>query len=94
MVSLMRVADYAEGIERCNQTEFGLSASIFSGNIKSAIEFASDIQAGMVHVNSQTTGAEPHMPFGGMKASSNFSREMGRHGLEWYTQLKAIYVEG
>jgi aldehyde dehydrogenase (NAD+) len=47
----------------------------------------------MVHVNSQTTGADPTMPFGGMKASSNFSRELGRWGLDWFTQTKAIYVE-
>jgi aldehyde dehydrogenase (NAD+) len=94
MVSLMRVKDYAEGIERCNDTEFGLSASVFSRDIKNAIAFAHDIQAGMVHINSQTTGAEPNMPFGGMKASSSWSREMGQHGLDWYTQLKAIYVEG
>jgi len=94
MVSLMRVRDYRESIERCNDTEFGLSASIFSRNVKNAVAFGHDIQAGMVHVNSQTTGAEPNMPFGGMKASSSFSREMGRHGLDWYTQLKAVYVEG
>lgn len=94
MVSLMRVGGYDEGIARCNDTEFGLSASLFSKSTKNAIAFAHDIQAGMVHVNSQTTGAEPNMPFGGMKASSSWSREMGQHGLDWYTQLKAVYVEG
>jgi alpha-ketoglutaric semialdehyde dehydrogenase len=94
MVSLMRVADCQEGIARCNDTEYGLSAAIFSTNIKSAIAFAHQIQAGMVHINSQTPGAEPNMPFGGMKASSSGSREMGQYGLDWYTQIKAIYVEG
>jgi len=94
MVSLMRVSDYHEGVERCNATHYGLSASLFSTSMKRAIEWVEDIDAGMVHVNSQTPGAEPHMPFGGMKASSNFSREFGRWGLEWYTQLKSVYVEG
>jgi aldehyde dehydrogenase (NAD+) len=94
MVSLMRVADYAEGIERCNDTAFGLSASLFSRETRAAIEFAHDIEAGMVHINSQTPGAEPNMPFGGTKASSSFSREMGQYGLDFYTQLKSIYVEG
>jgi acyl-CoA reductase-like NAD-dependent aldehyde dehydrogenase len=94
MVSLIRVRDYAEGVERCNDTEYGLSASVFSRSIATAISFAHDVEAGMVHVNSQTPGAEPNMPFGGVKASSSFSREMGQHGLDWYTQLKAIYVEG
>lgn len=94
MVSLMRVAGYDDGVQRCNDTPFGLSAALFSRSIRSAIRFADDAQAGMVHVNSQTPGAEPNMPFGGTKASSSFSREMGGHGLEWYTQLKAVYVEG
>lgn len=94
MVSLMRVTGYEDGVRACNDTEFGLSASVFSASTGNAIRFAHDVQAGMVHVNSQTTGAEPNMPFGGMKASSSFTREMGRHGLDWYTQLKAVYVEG
>lgn len=94
MVSLLRVADYAEGVERCNDTPYGLSASVFSRDIGAAIGFAHDIDAGMVHINSQTPGSEPNMPFGGMKGSSSYSREMGQHGLDWYTQLKSIYVEG
>lgn len=94
MVSLMRVSGYDEGVERCNETHYGLSASLFSGSIKRAIEWVEDIDAGMIHVNSQTTGSEPQMPFGGMKGSSNFSREFGHWGLDWYTQVKAVYVEG
>ena len=94
MVSLMRVRDYDAGVMACNETEFGLSASLFSTSTANAIRFAHDIAAGMVHVNSQTPGAEPNMPFGGMKASSTYSREMGRHGLDWFTQLKSLYVEG
>lgn len=93
LTSLMRVSGYEDGVERCNETPFGLSASLFSSSMGNAIRFAEDIDAGMIHVNSQTTGAEPHMPFGGMKASSNYSRELGRWGVEWYTQLKAVYVE-
>lgn len=94
MVSLMRVSGYDEGVERCNATHYGLSASLFSASMKQAIRWVDDVDAGMVHVNSQTTGAEPQMPFGGMKASSNFSREFGHWGLDWYTQVKAVYVEG
>jgi aldehyde dehydrogenase (NAD+) len=93
MLSLMRVADYDEGVRACNDTEYGLSASVFSRSVRVAIDFANDVEAGMVHVNSQTPGAEPNMPFGGVKASSSFSREMGQHGLDWYTQLKAVYVD-
>jgi len=48
----------------------------------------------MVHINSQTTGGEPHIPFGGTKRSSSYSREVGRHGLEFFSQIKTIYLEG
>jgi aldehyde dehydrogenase (NAD+) len=94
MVSLLRVADYAEGVKCCNDTPYGLSASVFSRDVGAAIAFSNDIDAGMVHINSQTPGSEPNMPFGGMKGSSSFSREMGQHGLDWYSQVKSIYVEG
>jgi aldehyde dehydrogenase (NAD+) len=94
LVSVMRVRDAEEGVRRCNESIYGLSASVFTSDIGSAIRFAKAIEAGMVHVNSQTTGAEPHMPFGGMKASSNFSRELGETSLDWFSQTRAIYVEG
>src|SRR4029078_1246948 len=62
MVSLMRVAGYEDGVRACTAPEFGLSASVSSASTGNAIRFAHDIQAGMVHVNSQTPGAEPNMP--------------------------------
>jgi aldehyde dehydrogenase (NAD+) len=94
LLSLFEVADLQEGIARCNDTPFGLSASLFSGRLATALEFADGVAAGMVHVNSQTTGSEPHLPFGGMKRSSSFSREVGRHGLEFFSQVKTVYLEG
>ena len=57
------------------------------------MKFALELEAGMVHVNSQTTGAEPHMPFGGFKHSSNFSRELGRQSLDFFTQVQSLYLE-
>jgi acyl-CoA reductase-like NAD-dependent aldehyde dehydrogenase len=94
LLSLFEVADLQEGIARCNDTPFGLSASLFSSRLATALEFADGVAAGMVHVNSQTTGSEPHLPFGGMKRSSSFSREVGRHGLEFFSQVKTVYLEG
>jgi aldehyde dehydrogenase (NAD+) len=94
MAALFAVADFEEGIARCNDTPFGLSASLFSSNLTHALAFADGIDAGMIHVNSQTTGAEPHIPFGGFKQSSSFSRELGRHGIEFFSQVKTVYLEG
>jgi aldehyde dehydrogenase (NAD+) len=94
LCSLFPVDGIDEGIRRCNQTRYGLSASVFTGSLTAAIEFCDRVDAGMIHVNSQTTGAEPHLPFGGTKLSSSYSREVGRYGLEFFSQLKTMYLEG
>jgi alpha-ketoglutaric semialdehyde dehydrogenase len=94
MLSVLPVSDLRTGIAACNATAFGLSAAIFTRSIRSAIEFTREVEAGIIHVNSATTGAEPTMPFGGMKESSNFSRELGTWGLDWFTETKAVYVDG
>jgi len=94
LMSVFAVDDLEEGIRRCNQTQYGLSASLFSASLASALRFTEGVDAGMIHINSQTTGGEPHIPFGGMKHSSSFSREVGRHGLEFFSQIKTVYLEG
>jgi acyl-CoA reductase-like NAD-dependent aldehyde dehydrogenase len=94
LTALFAVEDLDEGIRRCNDTPFGLSASLFSGSLACATEFSRRVDAGMIHINSQTTGAEPHLPFGGAKLSSSYSREVGRHGLEFFSQVKTVYLEG
>ena len=49
---------------------------------------------GLVHVNGETAGAEPHVPFGGMKGSSSWSREQGKAASDFYTQTKTVYWDG
>jgi aldehyde dehydrogenase (NAD+) len=92
-MALMRCKDVEEGIALANGVKFGLSASIFTGSISDAQKFVKGVQAGMVHVNSQTAGAEAHVPFGGMKASSNLVREQGRAAMEFYTVIKTVYLD-
>jgi len=72
----------------------GQAARRGQGRGRSALAFAAGVDVGMVHINSQTTGGEPHIPFGGTKRSSSYSREVGRHGLEFFSQIKTIYLEG
>ena len=74
VLAVMPVDDLEEGVALANSVKYGLSASIFTRDIATAFRFIRDVQAGIVHVNSETAGAEPHAPFGGMKASSSFSR--------------------
>jgi aldehyde dehydrogenase (NAD+) len=82
-----------EAIAVANSVRFGLSASIFTRDIGRALGFIQKIQAGIVHVNSETAGAEPHVPFGGYKGSSSYSREQGKASREFYTQVKTVYFD-
>ena len=66
-----------EAIERANAVEFGLSASIFTNSLQATQEFVKRLEAGMLHVNSQTAGADVHVPFGGIKASGFGPHEQG-----------------
>jgi alpha-ketoglutaric semialdehyde dehydrogenase len=87
-------ADGLEGaIEIANKVRFGLSASIFTRDLATALTFAQKIEAGIVHVNSETAGAEPQVPFGGFKGSSSYSREQGKAAREFFTQIKTVYID-
>ena len=93
LMGLMKCRTVEEGIDLANAVRYGLSASIFTGSLADAHKFVRGIQAGMVHVNSQTAGAEAHVPFGGLKASSNLVREQGRAAMDFYTVIKTVYVD-
>jgi alpha-ketoglutaric semialdehyde dehydrogenase len=87
------VDGYDEALAIANKVRFGLSASIFTRDLGKAMAFARDIQAGIVHVNSETPGAEPQVPFGGYKGSSSYSREQGKASREFFTQTKTVYLD-
>lgn len=93
VVGIIPARNMDEAIEIANGVSFGLSASIVTRDIRRAFDFIRSIEAGIVHVNSETAGAEPHVPFGGMKGSSSYSREQGRAAMEFFTQTKTIYLD-
>ncbi len=92
-VGVIRARSLEEAIEIANGVSYGLSASLVTRDIRKAFDFIRSIEAGVVHVNSETAGAEPHVPFGGMKGSSSYSREQGRAAMEFFTQVKTIYLD-
>ena len=92
VTSMYRFADLDEAIERSNQTRFGLSASIFTRDPGTVQRFATEAQAGIVRVNAPTAGGEPHVPFGGTKASGYGPREQGRAAMEFYTETVTVYT--
>ncbi len=73
-------------------TEYGLSAAVFSENVPAALELAQRIESGICHVNDTTVHDERQMPFGGAKASG-FGRFGGRAALEEFTELRWITVQ-
>jgi aldehyde dehydrogenase (NAD+) len=93
VLSILRVPDFDAALAVANGVAFGLSASVFTRDIGKALRFAREIEAGLVRINGETAGVEPQAPFGGMKASSSFSREQGQGAKEFYTQIKTISLE-
>ncbi|RLV95427.1 hypothetical protein JA1_000984 [Spathaspora sp. JA1] len=90
VVSVAKFSTDEEVIEYANGTDYGLGAAIFTKDITVAHNMASDIQAGMVWINS-SNDSDVHIPFGGVKMSG-VGRELGEYGLSMYTQAKAIHV--
>ena len=84
--------DLAHALDLANGTPYGLSASLFTRDIKAAMTYIPRIQAGLVRVNGDTTGVDPHAPFGGMKGSSSGSREQGPAAREFYTETKTVQI--
>jgi alpha-ketoglutaric semialdehyde dehydrogenase len=93
VVGLAPVDSFESALEAANGVPFGLSAAIISQDIGKIMRFVDGIQAGLVHVNDETAGAEPQVPFGGFKDSSSYSREQGKAAREFYTQLKTVYLD-
>ena len=93
VVAVMRVGDYEEGLERVNDSQYGLTAGICTTSLRAAHDFAARAQVGVVKVNRPTTGLDLNVPFGGVKdSSSNTFREQGPHAVDFYTWGKTVYL--
>lgn len=93
VLGVMPVDDIDEAIHIANGVTYGLSASLFTTDLRRALTFVREIQAGVVHVNSETAGSEPQVPFGGYKGSSSYSREQGKASRDFFTQTKTVYLD-
>ncbi len=81
-----------EAIKLANDTDYGLSAAIFTRDLDKALRFAREAESGMVHINAPTLYDEPHVPFGGTKASG-FGREGTEADLEIMTEWKWVTIQ-
>lgn len=90
--AIIRVRDDEQAVETANDSEFGLSAAVFSGDIGRAWQVAGRIQSGICHINGPTVHDEPQMPFGGVKASG-YGRFGGKSGMDAFTELRWISLQ-
>ena len=92
VLGVLTADDFDHAVTLANDTPFGLSASLFTGDLASALTYVRRIEVGLVRVNGDTTGVDPHAPFGGMKASSSGSREQGRAARDFYTETRTVQI--
>jgi alpha-ketoglutaric semialdehyde dehydrogenase len=93
VLSVLRVKDFEEAMMVANDSEYGLSSSVFTNDTNMVYRFVDEIETGMTHINSPTTGGEAHIPFGGLKHTGLGAREQGSTSLDFYTELKVVYVD-
>jgi aldehyde dehydrogenase (NAD+) len=90
---VIRVKDFEKAMEAANSVRYGLSSSIFTTDATNVFRFVDMIEAGIVHINSGTPGGEAQLPFGGTKATGVGPREQGPTAVEFFTELKTVYVD-
>ncbi len=92
VLAVLEAEDLDHAVEIGNATRFGLSTAVYTQDISSAMRFVDRIEAGLVRVNGDTTGVDPHAPFGGTKASSSGTREQGPVAKDFYSEWKTVQI--
>jgi acyl-CoA reductase-like NAD-dependent aldehyde dehydrogenase len=91
VVPLVVAKDAEDAIRIANDTAYGLSSAVFSGDVNKALRVAERLETGICHINGATVHDEPQMPFGGVK-DSGYGRFGGKAGLEEFTELRWMTI--
>src|SRR5690606_37460896 len=87
VLSIIPYVDERDAITIANATDYGLAARVWSADAERALRIAESIDSGVVHINGAPFNVRA--PFGGYK-QSGYGRELGRYGIEEFTELKSI----
>lgn len=92
VVGVIRARNEADAIRLANDSEYGLSAAVFTRDTARGLRVARQIRSGICHINGPTVHDEPQMPFGGVGASG-YGRFGGKAGIDQFTELRWITIE-
>lgn len=93
VLSISKAHSLEHAIELANDTDYGLSSSIFTKDVRNSWLAVRELEAGITYINAPTIGAEAHMPFGGVKGTGNGHREGGWTVFDIFTEWKTVYVD-
>jgi acyl-CoA reductase-like NAD-dependent aldehyde dehydrogenase len=92
VIAVIEVESYEQALEVANNIEFGLSSTIYTNDLNKAFHFVRHVESGVTHVNLPSTYFENQYPFGGKKTSSIGPREQGSTALDFWTDIKTVYI--
>jgi aldehyde dehydrogenase (NAD+) len=93
VLSIIPVESFEEAIEVINDSDYGLSSSIYTNDNNMAFKAIEEIYTGITYINVPTIGAETHLPFGGTRQTGNGHRESGTEVLNTYSEWKSVYID-
>jgi aldehyde dehydrogenase (NAD+) len=92
VLALAVARDEEHALALANDSAFGLSAAVFTQDVARTLRVIDELDVGVVHLNSESAGADPHVPFGGTKDSGIGPKEQGRASREFFTTTTTAYL--
>jgi aldehyde dehydrogenase (NAD+) len=92
VLAVTKFGTLEEALRLANNSLYGLSSALFTRDLAAAMRYINEIAVGMAHVNIHTGFKVPGLPFGGWKESGFGPPENSRTGLEFFVDLKAVYL--
>ncbi|MBD0860386.1 aldehyde dehydrogenase family protein [Gordonia sp. zg691] len=93
VLAVLRTDQIDVALEAAASGPFALSLAVFGSDLGDVLDAIDEAGAGMVHINSETAGADPHVPFGGNGLSSFGPREQGASARDFYTTATTVYLQ-
>jgi acyl-CoA reductase-like NAD-dependent aldehyde dehydrogenase len=94
VLAVRRARDADEAFHMANDSELGLSAAVFTQDLTRVMQAMNSLDVGVLHINSESAGADPHVPFGGVKKSGLGPKEQGAAAREFFTYTTTVYLRG